>query len=158
MEPLLDVLEVNAVAGATTWDTPSDKSEKSTRAVRPVEPTPTFVINLPSRFTARQARALARDFRRDLDTDQPSIILDLSEVREMDSAGLEMLVECLKETLSRDGKIQLRGISPEAATILELTGVDAVLNMFSETSPDTIVGVGPLAVMATESSPTQVAA
>jgi anti-anti-sigma factor len=134
MEPLLDVLDIAAVSGAT-WD----KAAQSNITDRVSKPnrnasSPTFVVNLPKNFTAREVAELTRDFKLDLATDQPWIILDLSEVKEMDTAGLDLLVHWLEETLRRDGTVSLRGISPEAATILELTGVDRVLSMFAECS------------------------
>jgi anti-anti-sigma regulatory factor len=42
---------------------------------------------------------------------------------------LDLLLECLHETVRRDGTIQLRGVSPEAATVLELTGMDQILSL-----------------------------
>jgi anti-anti-sigma factor len=133
MEPLsVDALDISAVAGATWKASPvRDAVDRVRQADRDLASS-TLMVNLPKRVTSEEVRELASDFKRDLTADQPSIILDLSDVKEMDSAGLDLLIEFLESTLSRDGTVSLRGISPEAATILELTGVDRVLNMFSE--------------------------
>jgi anti-anti-sigma factor len=130
MEPFLDALDISAVASAT-WDAPSVcDSVDPVRQVDQPQTSSTFVVNLPKRMTSDEVRELAREFKLAL-TDQPRVILDLLDVKEMDTAGLDLLVDFLKNTLSRDGTISLRGISPEAATILELAGVDRVLSMFS---------------------------
>ena len=126
---LLDALNISAAGG---WSAAPERT--SGGLIRPVdrpEASSTCVVNLPKLVTTKQVRGLAHDFKCELATDQPRIILDLSDVKEMDTAGLDLLLECLKEALRRDGTVSLRGISPEAATILELTGVDRVLSMFS---------------------------
>jgi len=148
MEPLsVDALDISAVAGATWKAAPIRDSVDRIRQVDRDQASSTLVVNLPKRVTSTEVRELARDFKRDLTADQPGIILDLSDVKEMDTAGLDLLVEFLEDTLSRDGTVSLRGVSPEAATILELTGVDRVLSMFSEAPEDGVnsqSGVGTL--------------
>jgi anti-anti-sigma factor len=130
MEPLLDALDICTVAGAT-WDaTPEGRSRD--RRIDGTQTSSKLVVNLPKHVTALEVRELTRDLKRELNADHPSIILDLSDVREMDTAGLDLLVECLREALNRDGTVSLRGISAEAATILELTGLDRVLGMFTK--------------------------
>ena len=133
MEPVSDALDISTVAGATWNATAQATSKDLTRQVNRVQASSTFVVNLPKWVTTQEVPGLARDLKRALATDQPCIILDLTEVQEMDTSGLDLLLEWLRETLRRDGTVSLRGISPEAATILELTGVDHVLSMFSET-------------------------
>ena len=132
MEPVSDALDISAVAGATWNATAQGNSKDLTRQVNCVQASSTFVVNLPKWVTTQAVPGLARDFKRALATDQPCIILDLTDVQEMDTSGLDLLLEWLRETLRRDGTVSLRGISPEAATILELTGFDHVLSMFSE--------------------------
>jgi anti-anti-sigma factor len=158
MEPILvDALDISAVAGAR-WDAaPRWNSEDLIRRVGRTQTSSTIVVNLPKRVTSKVARELARDFKRELAADQPGVILDLSDVKEMDTAGVDLLVEFLEEILSRDGTINLRGISPEAATILELTGVDRVLSMFSEGSQHCANSV-PVAALLEDRTPKQVAA
>jgi hypothetical protein len=52
-----------------------------------------ILVNLPEKVTARQARTLVRDLRHQLNVDQPCVVLDLSDVKEMDTAGLDLLRE-----------------------------------------------------------------
>jgi anti-anti-sigma factor len=99
-----------------------------------------IVVNLPEQVTAKETKHLLRDLREQLISHQPCVVLDMSDVREMDSKGIDLLLKCLAETLRRDGIIRVRGVSPEAATVLELTGMDQIL------------GLGPEAVSQTEES------
>lgn len=133
MEPALNIpVDLNAVE-LSRWETaevnlrkPSHKAETRNSSL--------VVVNLPEQVTARQSRALIRDLRDQLTGDQPTVLLDLSDVKEMDTAGLDLLLECLRETVRRDGTIQIRGLSPEAATVLELTGMDEILGLTPEPS------------------------
>jgi len=146
MEPALNIPVNLAAVEASAWEgSQEDSSRWIAQSVAPVKPISTVIVNLPEKVTAHGARTLIRDLRAQLNVDQPYVLLDLSDVKELDSTGLDLLLECLHETVTRDGTIQLRGLSPEAATVLELTGMDEVLGLIpgnhivdsiSEPSPD----------------------
>ena len=89
----------------------------------------TVIIKLPHRVDAREARNLLRELK-DLPVEEPYVVVDLSAVRCMDSAALDVLLGCMVEVARRDGAMRLGGISPEAATVLELTRLDQVFEMF----------------------------
>ena len=89
----------------------------------------TVVMKLPHRVDAREARTLLRELK-ELPIEEPCVVVDLSAVRQMDSAALDVLLGCMVEVARRDGAMRLGGISPEAATVLELTRMDQVFDMF----------------------------
>lgn len=89
----------------------------------------TVVMKLPHRVDAREARNLLRELK-ELPVDEPSVVVDLSAVRHMDAAALDVLLNCMVEVARRDGAMRIGGISPEAATVLELTRMDQVFEMF----------------------------
>lgn len=89
----------------------------------------TVVMKLPHRVDAREARNLLRELK-ELPVEEPCVVVDLSAVRYMDSAALDVLLGCMVEVARRDGQMRLGGISPEAATVLELTRMDQVFAMF----------------------------
>jgi anti-anti-sigma regulatory factor len=62
--------------------------------------------------------------------DRPRIIVDFSEVKQMDSYALDTILACLVEVSNRDGVFKLAAMSPEAATVLELTRMDRIFEMF----------------------------
>jgi anti-anti-sigma factor len=86
-------------------------------------------MKLPHRVDAREARTLLRELK-ELPVEEPCVVVDLSAVRHMDSAALDVLLGCMVEVARRDGAMRLGGISPEAATVLELTRMDQVFDMF----------------------------
>lgn len=88
------------------------------------------LINLPESFSSKEARQLGRELKSKITAASPCVILDLSRVRQMDLKGLEALLACMEKVARQDGSIQLRGVSPEAATLLELTRMDKVLQKF----------------------------
>jgi len=137
MEPALNIPVNLADIEVSAWEASQERSSVSVaHSIAQIKPISTIVVNLPEKVTAQNARTLLRDLRTQLSVDQPSVLLDLSDVMELDSTGLDLLLECLHETVIRDGTIQLRGLSPEAATVLELTGMDQVLGLIPSTHTD----------------------
>jgi len=65
-----------------------------------------------------------------LESNRPRVVLECSQVRSMDSAGVETLLHCLEEALKRDGDLKLASLSPEAEVILELLRVARVFESF----------------------------
>jgi anti-anti-sigma factor len=127
MEPLLNPAVDLVVELSTGTKCPVMEPCKVTTLDAPHDPT-MIVVNLPEQVVASETRILVRDLRDQLTADSPCVLLDMSDVKEMDQTGFDLLLECLAETVRRDGTVRVRGISPEAATMLELTGMDELLN------------------------------
>ena len=72
-----------------------------------------------------------------LEIDRPSVVLDCSQIKHMDSAGVEMLLYCLEQAMKRDGDLKLAAVSPASAVILELMRVDRLFEVF-ETSDEAV--------------------
>jgi anti-anti-sigma factor len=94
----------------------------------------TIVIELPEQVSAKQARAVIRQVKPALRMDEPCVVVDLSRVRSLDLAGLDVLLQCMTQVANRDGSLRLAGVSPQAATILELTRMDRVFDLFPSVS------------------------
>jgi anti-anti-sigma regulatory factor len=93
--------------------------------------TPTAImIKLPEIFGAKEAKKLWREVSGKITSEEPCVVVDLSRVKQIDLAGVEGLLQCMEEIAKKDGAIQLRGISPEAATMLELTRMNALFQKF----------------------------
>jgi anti-anti-sigma factor len=88
-----------------------------------------MIIKLPENLTEGTIGSVKTELASSL-AKYPSIALDFSEVKKMDSHGLEMLLECTNELARRDGAIRISGMSPEAATFLEITRMDRIFEMF----------------------------
>jgi len=89
-----------------------------------------ILIKLPPRFSGKEAKKLGEELRTKIAHDVPNIVVDLSRVRQIDLAGLEGLLDCMETVANNDGTLQLGEISPEAATILELTKMDKLFQKF----------------------------
>lgn len=76
---------------------------------------------------------LAVEFRQAVDelikTGHYTVALDMSHVEFIDSSGLGALVSCLKLAGSR-GKFVLFGLQPTVVSMLKLTRMDRVFNLY----------------------------
>ena len=72
-----------------------------------------------------------------LTTDRPQLVFDLSQVRQLDAAGVEMLLRCMSEAHKRDGDLKLAALSPQTAVVLELTRAERLFEIY-ETSTDAV--------------------
>jgi anti-sigma B factor antagonist len=98
---------------------------------------PVVVKRMPDRLNFRQARIFLREVQPFLVSDRPQVVFDFSQVRQLDAAGVDMLLHCLSEVMKRDGDLKLASLSPHAATILELTRTDRLFEIY-ETSSDAV--------------------
>ena len=95
---------------------------------------PVIVKRMPQRLNLRESRAFARDVRPLLDSDRPQVVFDLSQVQQLDAAGVEMLLQCMSEAMKRDGDLKLAALSPQAAIVLEMTRTDRLFEIYNTCS------------------------
>ncbi|MBS4096623.1 MAG: STAS domain-containing protein [Sulfuricella sp.] len=55
----------------------------------------------------------------------PELEIDLSQVSEMDSAGLQLLIAAKNECLARNGRLRLTGHSPAVREVLDICNMTA---------------------------------
>ena len=91
---------------------------------------PVIVMEAPETLNHSEAQSFLAELQPLLDSDRPRIVLDCSQIQNMDSAGIEMLLTCMGEAMKRDGDVKLASLSPAAATILELMRVDRLFEIF----------------------------
>jgi len=65
-----------------------------------------------------------------LEADRPRLVLECSQVHNLDGAGVEMLLGCMQEAMKRDGDLQLAAVSPASGVFLELMRVDRLFEIF----------------------------
>jgi anti-sigma B factor antagonist len=117
------------------------------------------VVKLPETLDAKQGRRLERELRTRLGVGSPQLILDLSRVKNIDLSGLQGLLTCLEEVAKQDGGLQLCGVSPEVATLLELTRIDRLMQKFAGftiDAPQFEMATEPVAEEVPAKSPAQV--
>ena len=92
---------------------------------------PVVVKRMPERLNLKHARALLREMRPILTSDRPQVVFDMSQVRHLDAAGVDMLLHCMTESMKRDGDLKLAALSEQAAIILELTRTDRLFEIYN---------------------------
>jgi len=98
---------------------------------------PVVVKRMPERLNVRSSREFLRDVQPFLTTDRPQLVFDLAQVKQLDAAGVEMLLRCMSEAHKRDGDLKLASISAAAAVVLELTRTERLFEIY-ETSTDAV--------------------
>ena len=98
---------------------------------------PVVVKRMPERLNARTTREFLHDVQPFLTTDRPQLVFDLSQVKQLDAAGVEMLLRCMSQAHKRDGDLKLASLSPQAAVVLELTRTERLFEIY-ETSTDAV--------------------
>lgn len=98
---------------------------------------PVVVMQLPEQLTIESVKEFRQDLAPLLDSNRPRIVLDFSQVRALDSVGVESLLHWFEESLKRDGDLKLAALSPESEVILELMRVARVFETF-ETCDDAV--------------------
>ena len=113
-----------------------------------------MLLKLPEIVGAKEARAFCDAVSAELAHDRPRVVVDLSQVKQIDSVALDALLKCMVEVSRRDGAIRLAGVSPEAATVLEMTGLDRAFEMFPNVAEAAAsFGVARVEAVAEEASP-----
>ena len=69
-----------------------------------------------------------------LKADRPQLVFDLSLVKQLDAAGVEMLLHCVSEVMKRDGDLKLASLSQQAAMVLELTRTDRLFEIYDNST------------------------
>jgi anti-sigma B factor antagonist len=95
---------------------------------------PVVVRQLPERLNAGEAQTFFCQVEKLLNATYSRIVLDFTQVRELDAAGVQMLLRCLEEVMKRNGDVKLAAVPPGPAVMLELTSVDHLFEIFDTTA------------------------
>ena len=91
---------------------------------------PVVVKRLPERLQLKQARVFFKEVQPFLRADRPQVVFDLSQVKQMDAAGVDMLLQCVEAAMRRDGDVKLASVSQQAMTLLEMTRTDRLFEIY----------------------------
>jgi anti-anti-sigma factor len=98
---------------------------------------PVIVMELPEKLNYHDGQTLLAELKPLIEVDRPRIVLDCSRVQHIDSAGIEILLQCLDGAMKRDGDLKLAAVTPMSAAIMELMRVDRLFEVF-ETSDEAV--------------------
>ncbi len=54
----------------------------------------------------------------------------MSQVRHIDAAGIDVLLQCMRDAVKHDGDLKLAALSPQAAIVLELTRTGRLFEIY----------------------------
>ena len=91
---------------------------------------PVVVKRMPERVNQQEARRFFADVQPFVTADRPQLVFDLSQVKQLDAAGIEMLLRCVEEVMKRDGDLKLASLSRQATMVLELTRTDRLFEIY----------------------------
>ena len=80
---------------------------------------PVIVLQVPEKLVLGSAHLFFREIQEFLQVERPRLVLDFSEVTQVDSAGIEMLLNCMEEAMKRNGDVKLAAIATGPAVVLE---------------------------------------
>jgi anti-anti-sigma factor len=95
------------------------------------------IKQLPETLNVKQARHFLGEVESCMNTNRPCLVLDCSNVRQMDRSVIHLLLRCLEEAIKRNGDVKLTSLSEAGKATLRLTGVSRLFEMF-ETNADAL--------------------
>jgi anti-sigma B factor antagonist len=98
---------------------------------------PVVVKRMPERMNNSGAKNFLADVQPLLNADRPQVVFDLSQVQQLDVAGVEVLLHCMRQVMRRDGDLKLAALSDQAAIVLEMTRTERLFEIY-KTSTDAV--------------------
>lgn len=95
---------------------------------------PVVVKRMPERMNLKQARTFLKEVQPFLISDRPQVVFDMSQVRHIDAAGIDVLLQCMREAMKRDGDLKLAALSPQSAVVLELTRTGRLFEIYENST------------------------
>ena len=92
---------------------------------------PVIVMQAPASLNQSEAEKFFSEMKPLLEVERPRLVLDCSEIREMDSTGVETLLRCMEEAMKRDGDLKLAAVAPASAIVLEMMRADRLFEIFN---------------------------
>jgi anti-anti-sigma factor len=88
-----------------------------------------FRVNAELTQSARELDQLRREV---LEQNDSRVIIDLSRVTKIDSAGLGQLMGCYSHLVRNAGEMKIVNARPEVRRLLDMTGISALLPHYSD--------------------------
>lgn len=92
------------------------------------------VTQIPKIRSTREGRIFLRDLRNSIDEDRPRLVLDCSNLPQLDRPTILLLLSCLEEVMKCNGDLKLADLPPGAAEMLHATGADRLFDIYQTTT------------------------
>jgi anti-anti-sigma factor len=93
-----------------------------------------IVRQVPEKLNSAEGQNFFYQVQKLLSATQPRFVFDFTHVRELDVAGIDLLLQCLEEVMKLNGDVKLAAVRRGPAAILELTRVDSLFEIFDSTA------------------------
>ena len=90
------------------------------------------VQQLPEHLTREQASLFLQEVAPLMDVDRPRMVFDFSQVHQLGSVGVELLLRCMEEVMKRNGDLKLAAVSTGPKAVLQFTGVDGLFEIYED--------------------------
>lgn len=90
------------------------------------------VRQLPEPLTREQASLFLQEITPLMDVDRPRMVFDFSQVHQLGSVGVELLLRCVEEVIKRNGDLKLAAVSTGPMAVLEFTGVVGLFEIYED--------------------------
>jgi len=105
-------------------------------------PQAVVIIIQEARLDAHNSPELKSAILQQFDAEKKNLIIDLNEVRFIDSSGLGVLVSGFKNASARNGLLLLCSMQPQVKSMFELTRLHRVFDIY-ETNNDALLSLSP---------------
>jgi anti-sigma B factor antagonist len=89
---------------------------------------------MPEKMNLTQARKFLKEVQPFINSDRPQIVFDMSQVRHIDAAGVDVLLQCMRSAVKHDGDLKLAALSAQAAVVLELTRTGRLFEVYESST------------------------
>jgi anti-sigma B factor antagonist len=89
-------------------------------------------VKLPQRLVMENSMAVRKDLLGLIGTGHRHLVLDLGNVKFVDSSGLSVLVSALKAANKSNGSVVLVNLTNDVRTLIELTRMHEVFQIFGD--------------------------
>lgn len=92
------------------------------------------VTQMPDELTRRRRKAFLREIQQATGIDHPHLVLDCSNVCNLDTRTIRLLLRCLEEAMKRNGDIRLARVGPQALAALEQSGAARLFRIYNSST------------------------
>jgi anti-sigma B factor antagonist len=94
---------------------------------------PVTVLQLPEQLTAKAQRDFVRELECSMDASRPYVVIDCSNVAQLDRSIVHVMLRSLEEAMKRNGDVKLAGISSDVDLMGRFAAVNRLFEIFDST-------------------------
>lgn len=87
---------------------------------------------LPNRINPAQQEILIREFESCMAEDRPCVVLDCSQLEQLDRPAIRFILYRLEEAMKRNGDIRIAALQPELRATFASLGLDKLFQVFDD--------------------------